>query len=46
MAVPDILELIISVCITAYVLRETFEDLRKKKAGHDNPHHDHAEKQG
>ena len=42
---PDLLLLISGACIVAYVLRETLEDLQKKKEDHDC-NHDSSDKQG
>ena len=42
---PNLLLVISSICIVAYVLRETLEDLQKKKEDHDG-HHDSSDKQG
>ena len=42
---PNLLLAISSVCIVAFVLRETLEDLQKKKEEHDG-HHVSSDKQG
>ena len=42
---PNLLLIFSGACIVAYVLRETLEDLQKKKADHD-AHHDRINKQG
>ena len=42
---PNLLLVISGVCIVAYVLRETLEDLQKKKDDHDG-NHDRSGKQG
>ena len=43
---PNLLLLISGTCIVAFVLRETLEDLQKKKADHDVEGHDRINKQG
>ena len=45
-AMPNLLLVITGACIVAYVLRETLEDLQKKKADHDEQDHGRADKQG
>lgn len=42
---PDLFLLITGACIVAYVLRETLEDVQKKKTDHDG-NHDRLDKQG
>ena len=42
---PNLLLAISGVCIVAFVLRETLEDLQKKKDDHDR-HRDRLDKQG
>ena len=42
---PNFLLVISSICIVAYVLRETLEDLQKKKEDHDGNHYS-SDKQG
>ena len=42
---PNLLLAISGICIVAFVLRETLEDLQKKKDDHDR-HHDRLGKQG
>ena len=42
---PNLLLVISGVCIVAFVLRETLEDLQKKKEEHDR-HHVSSDKQG
>ena len=42
---PNLLLVISGICIVAYVLRETLEDLQKKKEDHDG-NHDSSDKQG
>ena len=36
---PNLLLVITGACIIAYVVRETLEDLQKKKADHDEQDH-------
>ena len=43
---PNLLLVISGVCIVAYVLRETLEDLHKKMSSHDPEHHGRSNKQG
>lgn len=43
---PNLLLVISGICIVAYVLRETLEDLQKKMSSHDPEHHDRSSKQG
>ena len=43
---PNLLLVISGACIVAYVLRETLEDLQKKKADHDEQDHGRTDKQG
>lgn len=45
-AMPNLLLVVSGACIVAYVLRETLEDLQKKKADHDGQDHGRADKQG
>ena len=42
---PNLLLVISGVCIVAYVLRETLEDLQKKMSNHDPDHHSRSSKQ-
>ena len=42
---PNLLLVISGACIVAFVLRETLEDLQKKKEDHDG-HHDPSDTQG
>ena len=42
---PNLLLVISGACIVAFVLRETLEDLQKKKEEHDG-HHVSSDKQG
>ena len=42
---PNLLLAISGICIAAFVLRETLEDLQKKKEEHDG-HHVSSDKQG
>ena len=42
---PNLLLVIIGVCIIAYVVRETLYDLQKKMNDHDG-NHDRSDKQG
>lgn len=44
-AMPNLLLAISGICIVAFVLRETLEDLQKKKEEHDH-HHVSSDKQG
>ena len=43
---PNLLLVRSGICIVAYVLRETLEDLQKKMSSHDPKHHDRSNKQG
>ena len=43
---PNLLLVISGVCIVAYVLRETLEDLQKKMSDRDVGDHDRSDKQG
>ena len=44
-AMPNLLLVISGACVVAFVLRETLEDLQKKKDDHDG-HHGRSGKQG